>query len=67
MDRAAIVKSYDGCLLDDAELALGPEAWKAFDDPFPTDAEAGDPAAGDGEGAGSARGSQTGGEAQAAL
>jgi G3E family GTPase len=25
----------DRCLLTDAELAAGPEAWKAFDDPFP--------------------------------
>jgi hypothetical protein len=63
MDRAAIVKSYDGCLLDDTELALGPEAWRAFDDPFPTEAEADDPAAGAGE----ARGAHTGGEVRAAL
>ena len=25
----------DHCLLDDAEMAAGPETWKTFDDPFP--------------------------------
>ncbi len=34
MDRAALVMGLDACLLDDAEMALGPAAWAAFDDPF---------------------------------
>ena len=25
----------DRCLLTDAEMAAGPKAWKAFEDPFP--------------------------------
>ena len=27
--------TLDRCLLTDAELAAGPEAWKMLDDPFP--------------------------------
>jgi G3E family GTPase len=35
MDEAAIRAGLDGCLLTDDELAAGPEAWAAFEDPFP--------------------------------
>lgn len=28
-------KLLDACLLSDAEMSLGPDAWKCFDDPFP--------------------------------
>ena len=28
-------KTLDSCLLSDAEMAMGKEAWKRFDDPFP--------------------------------
>lgn len=41
MDREAITRAYDACLLDDRELALGGEEWKAYADPFPQAAEVG--------------------------
>jgi G3E family GTPase len=34
MDEAELRARLDACLLSDAELALGPEGWAAFDDPF---------------------------------
>jgi G3E family GTPase len=35
MDEAALRVKIDACLLNDAELALGPEAWRRLADPFP--------------------------------
>lgn len=36
MDEAAIRAMLDGCLLTDAEMALGPEAWaEQIEDPLP--------------------------------
>lgn len=35
MDKAFIQKSFDACLLTDAEEQLGMDAWKKFPDPFP--------------------------------
>ena len=34
MDQAAIVRTLRACVLTDAEWALGPDAWDAYDDPF---------------------------------
>ncbi|WP_420813196.1 GTP-binding protein [Pararobbsia silviterrae] len=35
LDREAWQRAFDACLLDDAELYAGSDAWAAFDDPFP--------------------------------
>lgn len=35
MDEVALRRRLDACLLSDAELAMGKEAWLHFDDPFP--------------------------------
>ena len=35
MDEPDLVARLDGCLLRTAELAGGPAAWAALDDPFP--------------------------------
>jgi hypothetical protein len=35
MDEAALRQAFDACLLNDAELAAGPEAWVRYEDPFP--------------------------------
>ncbi|MCP4889202.1 MAG: GTP-binding protein [Planctomycetaceae bacterium] len=35
MNPSRIIETLDQCLLTDAELALGPKAWRRFDDPFP--------------------------------
>ncbi|MET3515368.1 G3E family GTPase [Pseudacidovorax sp. 1753] len=35
MDEAALRARLDACLLTDAEMARGPEAWLRYDDPFP--------------------------------
>ncbi len=35
MPHAPIVARLEACLLTDEELALGPEGWRAFEDPFP--------------------------------
>lgn len=35
MDAARITETLDQCLLTDSEFALGPNAWRGFDDPFP--------------------------------
>lgn len=35
MDEAALHQAFDACLLNDAELAAGPEAWVGYRDPFP--------------------------------
>jgi G3E family GTPase len=35
MDEAALRKSFDACLLTDAELKRGPAAWRKLVDPFP--------------------------------
>lgn len=35
MDSQALTAGFDACLLSDAELAAGMEAWQALDDPFP--------------------------------
>ena len=34
MDQAELIRRFDECLLTDAEMALGPMAWRDFDDPF---------------------------------
>lgn len=35
LDAPALAARLDACLLTDAELAAGPEAWAAYPDPFP--------------------------------
>jgi len=35
MDRKTLTERLDGCLLTDAEMALGPPMWARFHDPFP--------------------------------
>jgi len=35
LDRPALEACLDECLLTDAELAAGPDAWAAYPDPFP--------------------------------
>lgn len=35
LDRAHLTAALDACLLNDDELQLGPDAWGAWDDPFP--------------------------------
>lgn len=35
MDKAEINKGFDACLLTEAEIALGMQAWLKFADPFP--------------------------------
>ena len=35
MDEAQIKDVLDQCLLTDSEMALGPDSWRSFDDPFP--------------------------------
>ena len=34
LDKAALTEQFDWCLLTDAEMAKGPEAWAKFKDPF---------------------------------
>lgn len=34
MDRAALTAVLDACLLSDREMALGPDVWLRFEDPF---------------------------------
>ena len=34
LDKAALTDQFDWCLLTDAELAKGPDAWAKFKDPF---------------------------------
>ena len=34
MDEAALRARFDACLLTDAEMALGPQAWTTWDNPF---------------------------------
>jgi hypothetical protein len=36
VDRPTLQAKLDECLLDDAELSQGPEAWLAFPDPLPS-------------------------------
>jgi G3E family GTPase len=36
LSKEEILASLRKCLLDDRELAMGPEAWKKFRDPFPS-------------------------------
>jgi G3E family GTPase len=35
MDKASIENSFDACLLNDEEVAMGIEAWRMLSDPFP--------------------------------
>ncbi|MFT4063591.1 zinc metallochaperone GTPase ZigA [Paraburkholderia sp.] len=35
MDEAALRQRLDACLLTDAEMAHGPQAWAPYEDPFP--------------------------------
>jgi hypothetical protein len=35
LDRNALEACLDACLLTDAEMAAGPDAWAAYADPFP--------------------------------
>ena len=34
LDRAALTAGFDACLLSDAELEMGPQAWATLPDPF---------------------------------
>lgn len=36
MDEVELYESLPSCLLTDAEVSLGIEAWLEFDDPFPS-------------------------------
>jgi G3E family GTPase len=36
MNEAALRAAFDACLLNDDELARGADAWRKFDDPFPS-------------------------------
>jgi G3E family GTPase len=36
MNEAALRAAFDACLLNDDELARGPDAWRMLDDPFPS-------------------------------
>ncbi|QDC44284.1 zinc metallochaperone GTPase ZigA [Methylophilus medardicus] len=35
MDKAALTAQFDACLMSEAEIALGMEAWRTLPDPFP--------------------------------
>ena len=35
LEPAHTRQTLDDCLLNDAEMAMGPQAWRQFDDPFP--------------------------------
>jgi G3E family GTPase len=35
MDETALRRNLDACLLTDAEMSAGPQAWGEYDDPFP--------------------------------
>lgn len=35
MDKAALTAAFDACLLTEAELASGIDAWRTLSDPFP--------------------------------
>ncbi|KAA8731463.1 GTP-binding protein [Acinetobacter qingfengensis] len=35
MDQQNLIQKFDECLLTDTEMALGPEQWQNFDNPFP--------------------------------
>jgi hypothetical protein len=35
MDEGALRARLNACLLNDAEMAQGPQAWQRFTDPFP--------------------------------
>jgi hypothetical protein len=35
LDEAAARRALDACLLDDVELAAGPDVWASYPDPFP--------------------------------
>ena len=35
-DETALRRRLDHCLLTDAEMAMGPQAWETFYDPFPS-------------------------------
>ncbi|WP_293780126.1 zinc metallochaperone GTPase ZigA [uncultured Oxalicibacterium sp.] len=35
LDQSALTEQFDACLLTDAEMATGPEAWMQMEDPFP--------------------------------
>ncbi|MBN3846541.1 hypothetical protein G3N58_06815 [Paraburkholderia sp. Ac-20342] len=35
MDELGLRQHLDACLLTDAEMAEGPQAWTRYDDPFP--------------------------------
>jgi G3E family GTPase len=41
MDQEGLKACFDACLLTDAEMAMGEDAWRRLDDPFPTWAMAG--------------------------
>jgi hypothetical protein len=35
MDRVALERGFDACLVSRAQFALGPQAWAKLPDPFP--------------------------------
>ena len=53
MDTAALRRMLDGCLLTDAEMEGGPQAWQSLEDPLPVwvfEGEEGEEEAGQGSG-----------------
>lgn len=40
LDEAEIRRTLEACLLTDEEMAAGPDAWRTYADPIPSDAEA---------------------------
>ncbi|WP_171250040.1 GTP-binding protein, partial [Acinetobacter baumannii] len=39
MDEQALIQRLDSCLLNDEEMALGPQAWQSWSNPFKQDDE----------------------------
>ena len=39
MDEQALIERLDCCLLSDEEMALGPQAWRSWSNPFKQDDE----------------------------
>jgi len=36
MDRQALIRGFDDCLLSDLQFGFGPKAWAKLPDPFPS-------------------------------
>lgn len=39
MDEQALIQRLDSCLLSDEEMALGPQVWQSWSNPFKQDDE----------------------------